>query len=99
MLRSDLIFMTKQGLTQLEEILSSRTLNLYRNKKLPKTEPLAAEQYLGFYNPKSRQDPEWTNIIKPTLEMADELADKKVHLVTPAARKLAKDLKASGLEQ
>ena len=43
MLRSDLIFLTKQGLTQFEEILTSRTLNLYRNRKIPKEEALPAE--------------------------------------------------------
>ena len=38
LLKSDLIFMTKDGLTQLEEIIESRITNLYRNKKIPREE-------------------------------------------------------------
>jgi hypothetical protein len=52
----------------LEEVLESRSHNLYRNKKVPRFESLPYEKYLPKYNPKSRQYPEWTNIIKPTLE-------------------------------
>jgi hypothetical protein len=49
-------------------VLESRSSNLYRNRKVPRSEILPYEQYLPKYNPKSRQDPEWTDIIKPTLE-------------------------------
>jgi len=45
MLKSDLIFMTKTGLQQLEEVIESRTTNIYRNKKIPKVAPLPYEQY------------------------------------------------------
>ena len=44
--------MTKEGLTQFEEILSSRSENLYRNRKIPRAEPLPSEKYLGTYQSK-----------------------------------------------
>ena len=36
MMRSDLIFVTKEGLLQLEEIIESRQANLYRNRNIPR---------------------------------------------------------------
>ena len=66
-MKTDLLFITKEGLSQLEEVLESRSSNLYRNRKVPRFDKLPYEQYLPKYNPKSRQDPVWTNIIKPTL--------------------------------
>jgi len=60
--------MTKTGLEQLEEVIDSRQTNNYRNKKIPKVAPLPYEQYIGTYKSKRSQDPDWTNIIKPTLE-------------------------------
>ena len=90
MLRSDLVFMTKDGLTQFEEVVSSRHQNYYRNKKIPRQQSLPSAQYLGEYNPKSRQTPEWTNIIKPTLEQ--DLTNVDLKLLTPSVKKLAKDL-------
>ena len=68
MLKSDLIFMTKTGLSQLEEVIDSRVTNIYRNKKIPKSEPLPYEQYIGKHVSNRSQDPDWSNIIKPTLE-------------------------------
>lgn len=69
MLKSDLIFMTKSGLEQLEEVLESRSANAFRNKKVPKAVALPYEKYdIGTHKSKRSQNPDWTNIIKPTLE-------------------------------
>ena len=69
LLKSDVVFMTKDGLNQLEEVIESRITNLYRNKKVPREEKaLPYHQYIPMYNPKSRQDPDWTKIIKPIEE-------------------------------
>ena len=58
LLRSDLIFMTKEGLTQLEEIIVSRHANLYRNKRVPRQEELLSEKYLPEFK-KSNVSREW----------------------------------------
>lgn len=60
--------MTKEGLQQLEEVMLCRTENLYRNRKVPVEHPLSYKKYIGEYTPKSRRDPDYTEIIKPTLE-------------------------------
>ena len=75
--------MTKQGFQQFEEILESRIENAYRNKKVPLVEPLAQEKYIGAYDPKTRRNPEWTDIIKPTLDKKDEITEK-LHVLTPS---------------
>ena len=49
LVRSDLIFMTKQGLEQFEEVLDSRSMNLYRNKNVPLTKELPYKKYFGEY--------------------------------------------------
>lgn len=54
MLKSDMIFMTKEGLEQFEEVLACRLMNLTRNKKIPVEEPLSYKKYIGEYKPKSR---------------------------------------------
>ena len=54
MLKSDLVFITKEGLQQYEEILSCRNENLFRNRKVPAITPLSYKQHIGEYNPKSR---------------------------------------------
>lgn len=90
MLKSDLIFMTKKGLSQYEEILSCRHENLFRNKKVPLLQPLSYKQYIGEYSPKSREDPDWTNIIKPTLE--SDLSDKPLEIFTPSIKEYLQDL-------
>lgn len=54
MLKSDIVFITKQGLEQYEEILSCRNENLFRNRKVPVITPLSYKQYIGEHNPKSR---------------------------------------------
>ena len=57
--------MTKDGLSQLEEIIVSRHDNMYRNKRVPR-EALLAEKYLGpFKKPNTTR--EWEEIISPTI--------------------------------
>jgi hypothetical protein len=68
-LRSDLIFMTKNGLTQLEEVLESRLANHYRNKSIPRLESLPYHKYIEEHVPSiEKKNQEWRTIIKPTLE-------------------------------
>ena len=98
MLKSDIIFMTKDGLNQLEEVIESRITNLYRNKKVPREQKeLPYHKYIPLHSPKSRQDPDWTNIIKPTLENpAFQKALQKEHkmeLFTPSIKNYLHDLK------
>ena len=104
MMHSDLIFMTKDGLSQLEEIIDSRLLNLYRNRKVPRTEPLPSEKYLGKFGSKKSQHLEWHDIIKPTLEderfgelfEGSSQEDGKVDLeiFTPSLQQYLDDLRA-----
>ena len=100
MLKSDLVFMTKEGLQQLEEVMTCRTDNLYRNRKVPVEHPLSYKNYIGEYTPKSRQDPDYTEIIKPTLEHESlkairDAAAKEVELeiFTPSIQQYMEDLK------
>jgi hypothetical protein len=73
LVKSDIIFMTKKGLEQYEEVLSSRRSNLYRNRSVPLTETLPYHKYFGKYikqvvRSKSPKDKDYESIIKPTLE-------------------------------
>jgi hypothetical protein len=86
MLKSDMIFMTKEGLEQFEEVLACRLMNLTRNKKIPVEEPLSYKKYIGEYEPKSRQDPDYTQIIKPTLEHESLDTDKPLEIFTPSIK-------------
>lgn len=97
MLRSDLIFMTKTGLEQLEEVIECRTLNSFRNKKIPKEESFGYERFIGTHNPKSRLTPEWTNIIKPIVT-SDEVPEQ-LDVLTPSLSKLHYDLRRKELEE
>lgn len=91
MLKSDLIFFTKDGLTQLEEVLMSRHLNMYRNRKIPLTSPLPYEKYLGP-NKKAKQSV-YSSIIKPTLSQSELLRDKELTILTPSLQQYQEDLK------
>ena len=92
-----MIFMTKQGLQQLEEVIESRNLNTYRNKHVPVQSEIPSQQYLGVYNPKSRQTPEWTNIIKPIISRDD--VPETLDVLTPSLSKLHFDLQRKEIEQ
>lgn len=93
MLKSDLIFMTKTGLSQLEEVIESRVTNNYRNKKIPLLESLPYEQYIGKHVSKRSQDPDWTNIIKPTLDHETMQEQQDLHIFTPALYDYMQELK------
>ena len=97
MLRSDLIFMTKAGLQQLEEIIAGRHANLYRNRKIPLPEELPYKRYIGSYRPKRWQDPAYEEIVKPTLEHYEQFEpseeEQQLELFTPSIAKYLEDLK------
>jgi len=85
--------MTKTGLQQFEEVLDCRKQNLTRNRKIPLEEPLSYRKYIGEYNPKSRQDPEYTNIIKPTLTHESlQQSEKPLEVFTPSIKQYLEDL-------
>jgi len=84
MLKSDLIFMTKTGLEQFEEVLLSRHLNHYRNKKVPRLESLPYEKYLGPTK-KAKSTP-WSTIIKPTLDQSADLVGQDLTILTPSIK-------------
>ena len=63
--------MTKNGLTQLEEVIESRMANHYRNKGVPRVESLPYHKYIEEHVPRSeKRNTEWRDIIKPTLNDA-----------------------------
>lgn len=65
LLNSDYVFITKEGLIELEIVLEKRHENLYRNKKVPNAASLERNRL-------KRLDPFEEDIIKPILE-AEEL--------------------------
>lgn len=50
----------------MEEIIDSRTFNAYRNKKLPRTEPLPSDKYLDYLPHAKKADKyaEWEAITR-----------------------------------
>jgi large subunit ribosomal protein L4 len=68
LMRSDIIFMTKQGLQDLELVLEGREANYLRNRVVPSEETLPHMKYIHTHEPKSRQDPDYEKIIKPIKE-------------------------------
>lgn len=97
MMRSDLIFVTKEGLLQLEEIIESRQANLFRNRNIPRDD-LPFDKYFERRENKKHQPKEWKEIIKPTLmdeTFAQELqGDKELEVFTPALRTYLDELRA-----
>ena len=89
--------MTKDGLTQLEEVIESRIMNHYRNKKVPLTTPLPYHKYIKVHVPKSKEDPNWDTIIKPTLENEHFKKalekDYEMEVFTPSIKNYLFDLK------
>lgn len=65
LLKSDYIFVTKQGLMELENVLESREKNAYRNKKVPSEQSVSRQL-------SKRTDKFIQNIIKPITE-AEEI--------------------------
>ena len=72
LLNSEYIFITKEGLIELESVLDSRWENLYRNKKVPNEASLERNRL-------KRLDPFEEDIIRPILE-AEELEGYDDHL-------------------
>jgi hypothetical protein len=60
-LRSDFVFMTKQGLQEIEAVMEHREGNYYRNKKVSRPEVIAAKVA-------KRKDTFVRDIIEPILE-------------------------------
>ena len=90
--------MTKEGLKQYEEVLLSRHMNLYRNRKVPRTFELPIEKYVGpFVVPP--KDPIYDGIIKKTFEKADKLGKRELELFTPTVKKMAEDLQLRDQKQ
>ena len=75
-------------------MIESRVENNYRNKKIPKSEPLPYEQYLGKHVSRRSQDPDWSNIIKPTLEHESMQEEHDLHIFTPALYDYMQELKS-----
>jgi len=71
LLKSDILFLTKTGLLQLEEVLECRIANSYRYKKIPHKEDLSYWKYIGKFESKRWKDPDYNEIIKPTLTHED----------------------------
>ena len=96
MLKNDLIFATKEGLMQLEEILESRQKNYFRNRSIPREE-LPYDKYL--HKKESKKFAEWGQIIKPTLEDEEFQArlqepGAELEIFTPSLQHYLEDLKA-----
>lgn len=91
MLKSDLVFMTKTGLQQLEEVIEGRTANRYKNRKVPAQEELPYKQYIGSHQSRRqyRKERVYKEIIKPVLEHEDLVGveDRQLEIFTPAVQK------------
>ena len=94
MLNNDYIFISKQGLIDLEGILEARRANYYRNRKVPTPE--------GMERLKAKRlDSFDTEIIKPILE-SDEIPDYDddlpLQLQTASLRSYIDDLRKLQLD-
>jgi len=90
--------MTKEGLQDLEEIIACRHANLFRNRKVPLPEELSYKRFIGSYKPKRWQNPNYDEIIKPTLEHFEQLEEsekeqQELELFTPSIARYLEDLK------
>jgi hypothetical protein len=99
LVKSDLIFLTKEGLQQYEEILQSRHMNYYRNRKVPRTEELPSEKYLGSFTAGKNLNPIYESIVRPTFEHSEELKSKQLELLHPAVNHVARELARRELKQ
>lgn len=88
MLLADYIFLTKQGMEELEETLQSRHNNYFRNRKVS-TETRVQEIIA------KRQDPFRRDIMQPILESpeAEEDESQPLDLTTPVLRQYIDDLR------
>ena len=96
LLKSDLIFFTKEGLEQFEMVLDSRLKNAYRNRQIPVSEPLEFRQYIGEHIPDTKKHSEYKNIILPTQEdeeFISMLDEADLEVFTPSLAQYVDELK------
>lgn len=86
MLTFDRIFITKDGLAGIEEVLEARHKNAYRNKKIPHPDVDIDEIR------EARRDSFEVNIIKPIRD-AEDVDDKTLELLTPTLKTYIDDLR------
>lgn len=87
LVKSDYIFMTKEGLSQLELVLDSRTVNQFRNRKVPNVEGIKRSH-------DKRTDKYVKNIIRPVLERPNYEKDElPLHLVSESMQSYMDDLR------
>jgi len=86
MLTYDRIFITKDGLAGIEEILEAREKNAYRNKKIPHPDVDIDELR------EKRRDSFERNIIRPIRD-AEDVDDKPLELLTPTLKTYIDDLR------
>uniref|UniRef100_A0A7S3IXP3 Uncharacterized protein n=1 Tax=Strombidium inclinatum TaxID=197538 RepID=A0A7S3IXP3_9SPIT len=89
---SDIIFMTREGLEQLEIVMEGRTTNAFRNRTVPLEEPSAYRQFIGEYKSKKNQHPAYEQIIAPTQEELAEVEEGELELFTPSLQSYLQEL-------
>mmetsp|Transcript_5055 Transcript_5055/g.8619 ORF Transcript_5055/g.8619 Transcript_5055/m.8619 type:complete len:178 (-) Transcript_5055:24-557(-) len=102
LVRNDKVFLTSQGLQELEEVIRCRDENLYRNRKVPTKEPLSYKRFIGEYKPKRWENPVYNNIIKPAREepvLAKLESPENLEVFTPSVNQYLEDLKQFREEQ
>jgi large subunit ribosomal protein L4 len=88
MLMSDYIFVTKEGMSDLESVLERRHENYFRNRKVSSSEHI--EHIIA-----KRQNPWERDIMLPILEAAESPADQKpLDFVTPSLQQYIDDLRS-----
>jgi hypothetical protein len=95
LVRSDLVFMTKQGLKEYEEVLTGRRMNYYRNRSIPLTSELPYSKYFGRHikvQEKKQKFQEYENIIKPIMQKSELIAENELELLVPVSKKIVRDL-------
>lgn len=88
LLNSDYVFVTKEGLAELEEVLEARETNHYRNKKVPDEAGVARQVT-------RRTDRYVSDIIKPITEsehIEKYLDELPMHLQTESLKSYMDDL-------
>jgi len=89
LLRTDYIFLTKQGLVELEEVIEKRHENLFRNKKVPTEDGILRSRLRAM-------DHFERDIIDPTLNSKKIKGyddDLPLIVQTPALKTMVKDLR------
>lgn len=88
MLTSDYIFVTKDGMNELESVLERRHDNYFRNRKVSSAEHI--EHIIH-----KRQNPWERDVMLPILEAAESPEDQKpLDFVTPSLQQYIDDLRS-----